>query len=166
MLHVASVRTPCCKLLRVALAVLRKVWNRSNLWANKSQHFFCSVMAEAMWIIYSLLPSLSATMLHLFAQLYNVGATHGHYKCSPKSFGLYPSHDALQVLALLGVVVSVSTPPPTRTQQLPTLWVQHWCWALLRPFARSFTISTGSRKLFSSLFVLWLFTRALFHCWC
>ena len=156
MLHVASVRTPCCKLLRVALAVLRKVWNRSNFWANKSQHFFYSVMAVAMWIIYSLLPNLSATMLHLFAQLFLQCWCHAcaHYKCSLKSSGLYPSHDTLQVLALLGAVVSVSTPLPTRTQQLPTLLVQHWCWELLRSFARSFTSSTGSRKLFSSLFVL------------
>ena len=33
MLHVVSVCTPCCMLLR-------KVWNRSNFWANNSQHFF------------------------------------------------------------------------------------------------------------------------------
>ena len=30
----------CCELLR-------KVWNRSNFSANNSQHFFCSVIAEA-----------------------------------------------------------------------------------------------------------------------
>ena len=60
-----------------------------------------------------------------------VGATHAHY-------GLFPSHDALQVLILLGVVASVCTPLPTRTQQLPTLLAQQ-CWDLLRPFARSLT---------------------------
>ena len=37
---------------------------------------------------------------------------------------------------LLGVVVSVCRPLPTRTQQLPTLLAQQ-CWELLRPFAGS-----------------------------
>ena len=49
------------------------------------------------------------------------------------TYGLYPSHDALQEL---GVVASVCTPLPTCTQQLPTLLAQQ-CWELLRPFARS-----------------------------
>ena len=40
-----------------------------------------------------------------------------------KFYGLYPSHDALQVLTLLGVVASVCTPRQTRTQQLPPLVV-------------------------------------------
>ena len=40
MLHLASVCTPCCMLLR-------KVWNQSNFSANNSQHFLCSVIAEA-----------------------------------------------------------------------------------------------------------------------
>ena len=31
----------CCREL------LRKIWNRSNFWANNSQHFFCSVIDEA-----------------------------------------------------------------------------------------------------------------------
>ena len=45
MLHVVSVCTPCCMLLR-------KVWNRSNFWANNSQHFFHPVIAEAQqcWV--------------------------------------------------------------------------------------------------------------------
>ena len=38
-----------------------------------------------------------------------VGATHAHYAWSPKSYGLYPSHHALQVPTLLGVVTSVCT---------------------------------------------------------
>ena len=100
----------------------------------------------------------------------NVGATHAHYKYSPKSFGLYLSTDALQVLALLGVVdiaVSVSTPLPTRKQKLLTLLLQHWCWELLRSFARSLTISTGSRQTFFLIVCPFdCFTRALFHCWC
>ena len=67
-----------------------------------------------------------------------VGATHAHYAWITKNYGLYSSHDALQVPNLLGVVASVCTPLPTRTQQLPTLLVQQ-CWDLLRPFARSLT---------------------------
>ena len=65
-----------------------------------------------------------------------VGATHAHYAPFTKTYRLYPSHDALQVPTLLGVVASVCTPLPTRTQQFPTLLCQQ-CWELLRPFARS-----------------------------
>ena len=65
-----------------------------------------------------------------------VGAAHAHYAWFTKTYGLYPSHDALQVPTLLGVVASVCTPLPTRTQQLPTLLAQQR-WELLRPFARS-----------------------------
>ena len=65
-----------------------------------------------------------------------VGATHAHYAWFTKTYGLYPSHDALQVPTLLGVVASVCTPLPTLTQQLPTLLAQQF-WELLRPFARS-----------------------------
>ena len=63
-----------------------------------------------------------------------VGATHAHYAWITKTYGLYSSHDALQVPNLLGVVASVCTPLPTRKQQLPTLLAQQ-CWELLRPFA-------------------------------
>ena len=65
-----------------------------------------------------------------------VGATHAHYAWFTKTHELYPSHDALQVPTLLGVVASVCTPLLTPTQQLPTLLAQQ-CWELLRPFARS-----------------------------
>ena len=65
-----------------------------------------------------------------------VGATHAHYAWITKTYGLYSSHDALQVPNLLGVVASFCTPLPTRTHQLPTLLAQQ-CWELLRPFARS-----------------------------
>ena len=63
-----------------------------------------------------------------------VGAMHAHCACFTKTYGLYPSHDA--VPTLLAVVASVCTPLPTRTQQLRTLLAQQ-CWELLRPFARS-----------------------------
>ena len=65
-----------------------------------------------------------------------VGAMRSHYAWSPKSYGLYLSHDALLVPTLLGVVACVCTPLPTCMQQLPILLVQQ-CWELLRPFARS-----------------------------
>ena len=55
-----------------------------------------------------------------------VGVTHPHYAWITKTYGLYFSHDALQVPNLL----------PTRTQQLPTLLAQQ-CWEFFRPFARS-----------------------------
>ena len=60
-----------------------------------------------------------------------VGATHAHYAWITKTYGLYPSHDALQVPTLLGVVASVCRPLPTHAQQLPTLLAQQ-CWELLR----------------------------------
>ena len=70
-----------------------------------------------------------------------VGARHAHYAWIAKTYGLYSSHDALQVPSLLGVVTSVCTPLPTRTEQLPTLLAQQ-CWGLLRPFARSLSSET------------------------
>ena len=67
-----------------------------------------------------------------------VGATNAHYAWCTKRYGLYPSHDALQVPTLMGVVASVCRPLPTRTQQFPTLLAEE-CWELLRPFACSLT---------------------------
>ena len=65
-----------------------------------------------------------------------VGATHTHYAWFTKTYGLYPSHNALQVPTLLGVVASICTPFPTCRQKIPTLLAQQ-CWELLRPFACS-----------------------------
>ena len=65
-----------------------------------------------------------------------VGATHARFAWFTKTYGLYASHDALQVPKLLEVVTSVCTPLPTRMQQLSTLLRQQ-CWELLRAFARS-----------------------------
>ena len=76
-----------------------------------------------------------------------VGAMHAHYKWSPKSYGLYPSHDALQVPTLLGGVASVCTPLPTRTQQRPSLLAQQ-CWNFSHPFARSFREFKQQRRRF------------------
>ena len=70
--------------------------------------------------------------IRLHSSSNTVGATHAHYAWFTKTYGLYPSHNAPQVLALLGVVASVCTPLLTSTQQ---------CWELLPPFSRSLTRS-------------------------
>ena len=51
---------------------------------------------------------------------------------------------------MLGLVASVSTPLPTRTQQLPTLLGQQ-CWELLRPFARSLRVTRKGTTIAVSL---------------
>ena len=127
MLHVASVCTPCCMLLRVAAQSLKPV----NLF---SQQLPTSLLfrdrrsvAQQCWI-----------RLHSSSNI--VGATHAHYAWFTKTYGLYPSHDALQVPTLFRVAAYVSTALPTRTQQLPILSAQQ-CWELLRPFARNLKLS-------------------------
>ena len=129
MLRVVSVckhPVACCwMLLRVVAQSLKPV----KLFSQQLPTFllFCDrrSVAQQCWI-----------RLHGSSNI--VGATHAHYAWITKTYGLYSSHDALQVPNLLGVVASVSTPLPTRTQQLPTLLAQQ-CWELLRPFARSLT---------------------------
>ena len=127
----------CCVRLHTLLRVvgccgvlLRKVWNRSNFSANNSQHFSSfrdrRSVAQQCWI-----------RLHSSSNI--VGATHAHYAWFTKTYGLYPSHDALQVPTLSGVVASVCTPLPTCTQQPPTFLAQQ-CGELLCPFARSLTL--------------------------
>ena len=108
--------------------LLRKVWNEPVQFFSQQLPTFLLFrdrrsVAQQCWI-----------RLHSSSNI--VGATHAHYAWFTKTYGLYPSHDALQVPTLLGVVASVCTPLPTRTQQLPTLLAQQ-CWELLRPFARS-----------------------------
>ena len=124
MLHVASVSTSCCILLDVVGQSLKPV----KLFSHQLPTFLLfhdrQSVAQQCWI-----------RLHSSSNI--VGATHAHYAWFTKTYGLYPSHDALQVLTLLGVVASDCTPLPTRTQQLPTLLTQHW--ELLHPFARSLT---------------------------
>ena len=111
LLDVASVCTPCCLLLRVAAQSLKPV----NLF---SQQLPTSLLfrdrrsvAQQCWI-----------RLHSSCNI--VGATHAHYAWFTKTYGLYPSHDALQVLTLLGVVASVCIPLPTRTQPY-TVWLKY-----------------------------------------
>ena len=80
----------------------------------------------------------------------NIVGCNALYAWITETCGLFSSHDALQVPNLLGVVASVCTPLPTRTQQLPTLLAQH-CWELLRPFARSLILSSQPRDKVSIL---------------
>ena len=126
MLQVASVCTPCCMLLDVVACCCAK-FETGQLFSQQLPTFllFCDrrSVAQQWWI-----------RLHSSSNI--VGATHAHYPWFTKTYGLYPSHDALQVPTLLGVVASVYTPLPTRTQQLPTLFAQQ-CWELLRPLVRS-----------------------------
>ena len=117
---------PCWMLLRVVAQSLKPV----KLFSQQLPTFLLfrdrRSMAQQCWI-------------HLHSSSNIVGATHAHYTWFPKTYGSYPSHDALQVPTLLGVIASVCTPLPTSTQRLPTLLAQQ-CWELLRPFARSLRI--------------------------
>ena len=126
MLYVASVCTPCWMLQRVVAQSLQRV----KLFSQQLLTFLLfpdrQTIAQQCWI-----------RLHSSSNI--VGVTHAHYAWFTKTYGLYPSHDALQVPTLLGVVASVCTPLPTSTQQIPTLLAQQ-CWELLPSFARSLII--------------------------
>ena len=140
MLHVASACTPCCTLLDVVAQSLKLV----KLFSLQLPTFLLfrdrRSVAQQCWI-----------RLHSSSNI--VGATHAHYAWFTKPYGLYSSHDALQVPTLSGVVASVCTPLPTRMQQLLTLLAQQ-CWELLRPFACSLrSIWKKDRKMFKFLFV-------------
>ena len=106
MLHVGSVCTLCCMLLRVVAQSLKPV----KLFSQQLPTFLLfrdrRSVEQQCWI-----------RLHSSSNI--AGATHAHYTWFTKTYGLYPSHDALQVPTLLGVVAYVCTPLPTRTQQLP-----------------------------------------------
>ena len=108
MLHVVSVCTPCCMLLDVVAQSLKPV----KLLSQQLTTFLLlrdrRGVAQQCWI-----------RLHSSSNI--AGATHAHYTWFTKTYGLYPSHDALQVPTSLGVVASVCKPLPTDTQQLPTL---------------------------------------------
>ena len=102
MLHVASVCTPCCMLLRIVAQSLKPV----KLFSQKPPTFLLfrnrRSGAQQCWI-----------RLHSSCNI--VGAAHANYAWFTKTYGWYPSHDALQVPTLLGVVASVCTPLPTCT---------------------------------------------------
>ena len=128
MLHVASVCTPCCMLLDVVTCYAQSL-RPVKLFSQQHPTFLLfrdhRSVVQQRWIC-----------LHSSSNVF--GAAHAHFAWFTKTYGLYPSLDALQVLTLLEVVASVCTPLPTRSQQLPTLLAQK-CWKLLRPFARSLT---------------------------
>ena len=103
MLHVASAVACCWMLLLVVAQSLKPV----ELFSQQLTTFLLfrdrRNVAQQSWI-----------RLHRSSNI--VGATHPHYAWFTKTYWLYPSHDALQVPTLLGVVASVCTPLPTRTQ--------------------------------------------------
>ena len=95
MLHVASVCTPCCMLLDVvAVKLFSQQLPTFLLFRDRRS------LAQQCWI-------------RLHSSSIIIGATHAQYAWFPKTYGLYPSYDALQVPTLLGVVASVCTQPHT-----------------------------------------------------
>ena len=106
MLHVASVCTPCCMLLNVVSCCCAKFETGQTFQPTTPNSSFVRDrrrVAQQCWI-----------RLHSSSNI--VGAAHAHYALFTMTYGLYPSHDALQVPKLLGVVASVCTPLPTCTQ--------------------------------------------------
>ena len=85
MLRVPSVCTPCCMLLRVVGSCCSKFETGQSFERN------------SVW-----------SVCHISSNI--VGATHTYYTEFAKSYGLYPSHDAPQVLTLMGVVAAICTP--------------------------------------------------------
>ena len=57
----------------------------------------------------TIIPSFQC-WIHLHSSSNNVETMHAHYSWSPKSYGLYPSHNTLQIPTLMGVVASVCSP--------------------------------------------------------
>ena len=96
----ASVCTLCCKLLRVVGSCCAKFETSQTFKPANPQHFYlfrdCWSIVQQCWIC-----------LHSLSNI--VGNTQVHYTWSPKSYGLYPSHDALQVPTLLEVILSTCT---------------------------------------------------------
>ena len=115
MLHVAFICTPCCMLLRnwMLLLVVAQSLKPVKLFSQQLPTFLLfrvrGSVAQQCWI-----------RLHSSSNI--VGVTHANYAWITKTYELYSSHDALQVPNLLGVVASVCTPLPTRTQQFNNCW--------------------------------------------
>ena len=76
---------------------------------------FCDRRSVAQQYIHTLLLPPQRGWIRLLFQ--HCWATHAHCAWSTKTYGLYFSHDALQVPNWLGVIASVCTPLPTRKQQ-------------------------------------------------
>ena len=128
--HVAC----CCMLLRVVPQSLK----RFKILSQQLPRFlfFCDrrSVAQQCWI-----------RLHSSSNI--VGATHAHYTWSPKSYGLYPSHDALQVPTVSGVVCTPLSNTVTTTPNIVgrTILgvVVFVCTQLLRH-----TLTMGSQSLY------------------
>ena len=95
-----SICTPCCMLLHVVGCCCAKFETSQTFKPATPQHSYlfhdCWSIAQQCW-----------SCLHSLSKI--VGDTHVRYTWSPKSYGLYPSHDALQLPTLLGVVASICT---------------------------------------------------------
>ena len=87
MLHVASVCTPCCILLDVVAQSLKLV----KLFSQQLPTFLLFRDRRSV-------AQQCSIRLHSSSNV--VGAAHAHYAWFTKTYGLYPSHDALQVLTL------------------------------------------------------------------
>ena len=113
MLHVASVCTSCYMLLRVV-----------GSWIVAQSLKPVKLLGQQLSIVL-LFPGRRSVAQQCWIRLHSssniAGTTHAHYTWSPKSYWL-----------VVGVVASVCTLRPTRTQQLPTL--------LARPFTRSLSV--------------------------
>ena len=107
----------CCWML---LRVVAQSLNSVKLFSQQlpTLLLFCDrrSVAQQCWI-----------RLHSSFNIVGATCTHADYAWFTKTYGLYPSHYALQVPTLLGVVASVCRPLPKRAQQLPTLLAQQ-CW--------------------------------------
>ena len=116
----------CCWIL---LRVVAQSWKPVKLFSQQLPTFLLfhdrRRVAQQCWI---------SCWIRLHSSSNINGARHAHYAWFTKTYESYPTHDALQVPTLLGVVASVCRQLPTRTQQLP---IVQRCWELLRPFARS-----------------------------
>ena len=102
LLHVVA----CCCVL---LGIVAQGFNPVKLLSQKIPKF----------LLFPVFPdrrSLALQCCRLHCSFNTIGVMHAHYTWSAKYYGLYPSHDALHVPALLGVVASVCTSLPTWTQ--------------------------------------------------
>ena len=99
--------------------VLSPAQTDATLLANNSQHCWmlhvASVYTPTFLLFLDRRSVAQQCWIRLHSSSNNVGATHAHYAWFTKTYGVHPSHVALQVLTLLGVVASVCTPLPTRT---------------------------------------------------
>ena len=106
MLHVPSVYTHFCVLLDVVACCCESL-KPVKLFSQQFPTFLLfrdrRSVAQQCWI-----------RLHSSSNI--AGAVHVNYAWFRKTYGLYPSHDVLQVPTLLGIVASVCTPLPTCTQ--------------------------------------------------